>query len=263
MDRITTTGFTLAEVAIVLIIISLLMGSLLAPLSSKMKQEKIKQTEQILVDITEALLGYVVINRALPCPDTYNDGEEDREASGQCSTFREGYLPWAALGLEAARKDAWGRPFRYRVEQNFTEDIRKLPDLTNITPFEIRTFRGKLLNTADTIDSNAVAIIFSCGADGRPNGRENPNDISGYPSHEYGNDADGYFNAKAICDNPGIADRTYIQSPFLGNDNYIQPYPSENSHTDTILFRKEFDDILIWLPKSILINRLVVAGRWP
>lgn len=263
MNKITTTGFTLAEVAIVLIIISLLMGSLLAPLSSRMKQEKIKQTEQTLVDIMEALLGYVVINRALPCPDAYNDGEEDREASGQCSNFREGYLPWAALGLETARKDAWGRSFRYRVEQNFTEDVRSLPDLTNATPFEIRTFKGRLLNTADTMDSNAVAIIFSCGADGRPNGRESPNNISGYPNNEYGNDADGYFNAEAVCDNPGIADRTYIQSPFLGKDNYIQSYPLESNQADAILLRKEFDDILIWLPKSILINRLVVAGRWP
>jgi len=63
------------------------------------------------------------------------------------------------------------------------------------------------------------------------------------------NDADGNRNIKAICTNAGTKNNAvYLQ------DVYVED-KSDGINT--------FDDMLIWLPKSILINRLAEAGKWP
>jgi len=38
---------------------------------------------------------------------------------------------------------------------------------------------------------------------------------------------------------------------------------TDNNYAQDDYVENKFDDRLIWLPKSILINRLVAAGKWP
>jgi hypothetical protein len=45
--------------------------------------------------------------------------------------------------------------------------------------------------------------------------------------------------------------------PNKENDTIDQTY------TQDVYVKNTFDDMLIWLPKSILINRLAEAGKWP
>jgi prepilin-type N-terminal cleavage/methylation domain-containing protein len=106
MKSNTNRGFTLVELAVVLIIVGLVLGSLFVPISAQVSQAQSLETRRDLLDIKEALLGYALINGKLPCPDT----------TGTAST--EGNLPWSTLGFKA--KDAWGQPFRYRVNNAFT-----------------------------------------------------------------------------------------------------------------------------------------------
>ncbi len=64
-------GFTLVEMAVVLVIIGLLLGGLLIPLSTQMENDKRKETQATLAAIREALIGYAVINGSLrPAPAT-------------------------------------------------------------------------------------------------------------------------------------------------------------------------------------------------
>jgi len=83
-------GFTLVELAIVLVIVTLLAGGMMMSLSSQMDQRARTETEQKLQEIREALIGYAASHIAadgkpyLPCPDMDNDGFENR-AGNVCS----------------------------------------------------------------------------------------------------------------------------------------------------------------------------------
>ena len=61
-------GFTLAEMAIVLFIVVLLLGGLLVPLSAQIESHNIQATRDTLSEINEALLGFAAAQGRLPCP---------------------------------------------------------------------------------------------------------------------------------------------------------------------------------------------------
>jgi prepilin-type N-terminal cleavage/methylation domain-containing protein len=197
-------GFSLIEMAVVLLIIGLLMGGLLPPLSASLTYQKIKLTQQRLEEIKEALLGFAIINERLPCPAPDINGIALDVGETDCN--KEGYLPWADLGV--GRYDAWGKAFRYRVEKEYTN--------TTIVPIPSSELRVKTRQdhylTNKSEDSRVVAIIFSYGQ-----------------------------NGQAEEDNKTVSN-LYIQEGYL-----------ENS----------FDDVLTWLSKNTLMNRLVIAGKWP
>ena len=219
-DRQTSSGaqgFTLIEMAVVLLIIGLLLGGLLMPLSEQVNQERYRETEDVLKDVKEALMGFALDQRRLPCPDTTGDGVED----SPCPNV-EGVVPWVTLGV--GRLDAWQRPLRYRVDANFFASI---PDPANTTSgLTVNVQSGTALTAANP--DAPVAIIFSCGVDGLANDE---------------NDATGANVAN--CSNPGGVNALYVQD--VPNDD-----PANS-----------FDDILIWLSKNTLLNRLVAAGKWP
>ncbi len=52
----------------VLMIVGLLLGGLIVPLSAQMDQRRATETQKTLEEIKEALTGYAVINGQLPCP---------------------------------------------------------------------------------------------------------------------------------------------------------------------------------------------------
>ena len=106
-NRTTYAGFTLIEMAVVLVIVGLLLGGMLVPLAAQMETDRRKETAATLESIREALIGYAVINGRLPCQDTNGDG---LPGPGACNTGANqrnvGGLPYATLGV--SRTDAWG-----------------------------------------------------------------------------------------------------------------------------------------------------------
>ena len=118
------TGFTLAELAIVLLIIGLILSASLIPVSRMFQQSQINATQERLDAAREALLSFATINSRLPCPDRTGDGLEDQRgdvdpaAWGCANNIYEGFLPWATLGVQQG--DYWGIRFRYRVSAEFT-----------------------------------------------------------------------------------------------------------------------------------------------
>ncbi len=107
VKAVSCRGFSLVELAIVLVIVSLLAGGLMMTLSSQLDLRHNQDTRQKLKEVQEALLGYAATHIAtdghpfLPCPDTNNDGAEDRTGStcNATATNAEGTLPWRDLGL--------------------------------------------------------------------------------------------------------------------------------------------------------------------
>jgi len=112
----TQQGFTLLEMAIVLVVLGLLLGGLLMPLSTQMEKQDRDETQKTLQEIQEALIGYTMANGRLPCPDTDGDGIIDM---GTTCSNTQGTIPWVDLGV--GREDAWGQPFTYRVTGDFAD----------------------------------------------------------------------------------------------------------------------------------------------
>jgi type II secretory pathway pseudopilin PulG len=288
-------GFSLIEMAIGLVIIGLLIGSLLAPGFEQNTQQKIRTTQQTLEEIKEALLGFAEVNGRLPCPAIDLTGKEPADfadpAKQRCDTYddADGYLPWAVLGV--GKYDAWGRPFRYRVDGWFNNgpgifDPRTMqpkplshPIGASRASLVVNNRLGKALNkaaspyndvqktltynsstgeykkNAATLNypyvSNVVAIIFSCGKNGRPDGRPDASQPDRLDLN-ISNDIDGIVNSDALCTNP-----LDLKNPPAWDNN------PKNSYVQDSYVEDQFDDILVWLPKDILIARLTAAGKWP
>ncbi len=164
----TSKGFSLLEMAIVIIVMGLLLGGTLTPLSTHFDQQRRQLTQQRLQEIQEALLGYAVLHKRLPCPaecgkfgalksdntTVCSDDEVGKESPTWCST--QHYLPWVTLGV--GRYDSWGNPFWYEVETAYTK-IAKSNIVGNLRIRDTRDIY--LTNKSD--DSRVVAIILSGG----------------------------------------------------------------------------------------------------
>jgi prepilin-type N-terminal cleavage/methylation domain-containing protein len=193
----TGQGFSLIEIAIVLVVLGFLIGSLLHPLAKKVEQDKIKLTQHNLEEIKQALLGYAVLHGCLPCPAIDAAAGEVRDkvdidiCSQPCkySAVQEGFIPWLDLGV--GRYDAWGNRFRYRLKKEYTDD-RLAPHIT--TSFKVvrnlqeETEENFLTeeNPLTKDESPVVAIIYSYG----------PNGASEQPGKDQTYIQDGYLENK-------------------------------------------------------------------
>lgn len=115
------TGFTLVEIAIVLMIVGLMLGGLMVPLATQADLRSQSETRKTLADIHEALLGFASAHGRLPCPaSTTSNGIESPSGGGACTHALDGFIPAATLGITATDSqgyavDAWGRRIRYAV----------------------------------------------------------------------------------------------------------------------------------------------------
>lgn len=159
-------GFTLIEMAMVLLIVGLLTSSLLMPINTQLQLRRTSQTEKMLNQIKQAVISYTVLEQTLPCPDTDADGFEN--INGNSCDSREGELPWRSLALSAGQKDGWGNKFFYAIadgdyqnkDKTQTNKIINLDNLAKNTELKIA------LDTGDSIENIALVVIYSLGEDG-------------------------------------------------------------------------------------------------
>lgn len=242
-------GFSLIEMAMVLMIIALVLGGLLPTLSSQIEQRQVSETRKQLDEIQQALIGYAVANGRLPCPaSNTSNGLESPLGGGNCSNFYNGYLPAATLGLNGAVSsqglilDAWGNPIRYAVSK-WSSTTPNVPyvftatsgagmsqvGIAGLTPNLLVCSTAPANNASSCTTGTALtpnntpAIIFSTGKNGSGTGADESNNSTN--------------NNNAI---------------FVSH----LPAPSSSSNG-------EFDDIVVWLSTSVLVNRMVAAGQLP
>jgi len=120
MTPIIEHGFSMIEMAMVLLVFSLLMGGMLMPMASQYQHRRESETLRKLNAISETLYGFALSRGRLPCPDTNGDGQEDRLRSQTCKRAA-GTLPWVTLAVDS--RDSWGRPWIYRVTKAFADGI--------------------------------------------------------------------------------------------------------------------------------------------
>jgi len=150
----STRGFTLVEMAIVLAIVALLLGGLLPTLSSQFEQQRRNETRKYMDEVRDALLGYAIANKHLPCPDSNNDGSA--EATCATAASQIGTLPYIDLGV--TNKDAYGNALVYAVTKEFADST------THFTLGTPGTLQVCTTACTANLTTNAVAVIVSRGA---------------------------------------------------------------------------------------------------
>ena len=155
-----TTGFTLLEMSIVLLIMGLLLGSVMRPLGSASIERKRAETLRQLVEIREALIGYASTHRRLPCPIS---SAADVAAVNASCQLAHGYVPSAILGLSGRYNhagllsDSWGRAIEYHVNLS-DSDADGRADFT--TPDQMREVGIQNLSPGyEVCDSSSCAQL--------------------------------------------------------------------------------------------------------
>lgn len=230
-----THGFSLVEMAVVLVIVGLMIGGLLTPLSMQMEQRRTGETQKAMEEAREALMGYALRNGYLPCPaKSASNGMEDRSGAACTDGKRQGLLPWATLGVP--KLDSWGHVYHYSVSPAFSnsQNLFSLQTRRDIT-IGTRDARGNLV--AATAINDIPAVIVSHGKNGA-----------------------GGFGDTGIrtldTSITNIDERTNASSTGIA---FVARTPSDSPTSPG----GEYDDLVTWLSPNVLFNRMVAAGTLP
>jgi len=241
-------GFSLAELAIVLLVLAFALGGLLLPWATQTEQEKIAETKQRIETVKRALIGYAAANcpaggsgssmtKCLPCPsrrpnpDDPNNIGKWNEANGEedCPAT-EGLVPWTTLGLSKGDAvDAWYRPLRYRVLEkavtNSNDDIDHSgstchppsPPPNKKPPITVCRIPANGGGTLQHETNYVVALILSHG----PNGRG------------------AYYSAVTLAPQPGEWEYENTNRDLL----YLVGTPTDKGVPNN----NPFDDVVGWI----------------
>jgi prepilin-type N-terminal cleavage/methylation domain-containing protein len=130
-------GFTLAEMAVAVVILALLLFGAMVPFGTQLDIRSVADTRRTMDTIKDAIVGFAQANGRLPCPAAGSVPAGGVDAAGRpagteqltpvtlpppttavCSSS-VGVVPWTTLGTPET--DSWGRRFTYRVSPVFAD----------------------------------------------------------------------------------------------------------------------------------------------
>lgn len=219
-------GFSLVEMAVVLVILGVLLGSLISPLSTQRDLSKMRQAEQQLAEVNRALIGFAVLNGRLPCPATNASNGQALPVLGTVNCTQEhGFLPARTLGIDGSYNnnlllDPWNNPLLYSLT-TANGGAYSLQITANLNAGNYRICNQNTCAANEIIAENVVAVIHSRGKDGAtaavsPNQQENAD-----------------------------ADNDFVKTTYSEAVN------------------NEFDDIVAWLSPNIIALETLRAGNLP
>ena len=257
------TGFSLVEIAVVLVIIVILTTAVGIPLAAQLDQQRTVDTQKQLENIKEAIYGFAMANGRLPCPATVAGGTEAPVGGGACATS-SGFVPGITLGLSGLDSlgfvvDGWrdgrdARRIRYAVRSVST---------TSGTPTQCTTTLTRVLTTTDrmrtaTMDCLAQAVVSMLTV--------NTTIITGFPPPP-GTCAASPLSTKApfVILSLGKNGRTTAIAPDDEATNLVTDAVTfiANTPTNAATCAGEFDDIVTWGSLNTLFSRMVQAGKLP
>ena len=261
-------GFSLVELAIVIGLITLLLGSVLVPLQSQVESRKLSDTEKILDNAREALLGYAAANGYFPCPADFAGGSSGAEATGynhatgSCPATVTGggtagvyigYLPAVTLGFTPIDSsgyavDAWG---------GTTGRIRYAVSSTTVNAITLPFTRTTGMKSAIMSNILSATLLSVCNAAPSPASATacNPAASTSLTSNAIvviwslganagttgGTSTDEAKNAQALAS----ADRVFVTR--------------DKSTTSG----SEFDDVVTWISPPLAFTRLLASSQLP
>ena len=224
-QRCGTGGFTLLELAVVLMIIALVLGGGMVTFTASLKAAQYNATVDRMDAIETALLNYSKAFNRIPCPASLTLAPADTNygieaankgtctggtpaANSSSSGTVEGAVPTRSLQLpDDYMYDAWKRRFRYAVVASYT-GTSTLPSCAGVSGITVNDATGHSRTTA------SIYAIISQGANGHGGYTSN-----GVPFNSSSTSADELTNCH--CDSTGAA-ASYANS-------YVQKLPAYDS----------------------------------
>ena len=234
-------GFSLLEMAVVLLIVSLLLGGLMVSLSQTQEMNNRTDAELKLEELLAALYGFAQARGRLPCPATAISTGLEAPVGGSTAitpcTQQHGFIPAATLGLSGSTNanglltDSWLGAFRYSVStannNAFTSpNGMRTATMALLTP-NLRVCTAAACGTV--IVSNVPVVLISLGADWVT------------------------FTGANVDETENSGEVT-INGFRHGNDN---DFVSTGYIEDT------YDDLITWISPNVLYTRLIAAGQLP
>lgn len=259
-------GFSLIEVAIVLVIISVLVAIVAVPLATQLEQQRITETNKQLETIKEAIIGFALANGRFPCAARLADnGLESLKISGpsvgDCNAY-VGFVPAVTLGLSPIDSngfavDGWG------LSQNRIRYAVANLSIAANTPLACTNSVAKVLTKTDGMRSAAM----NCLAD--PNTAVNMLTVCAVTPTGAAGSATGCtaplttkapFVVFSLGKNAATGGLPLTDEAHnIDSDSYFV------SHTPTALGSPsgEFDDLVTWPSINTIFARMVQVGRLP
>lgn len=263
-------GFTLIEVALAIFIMSLLLAGFVLPLRTQLEVRMLDETQRLLEDAKEALLGYAAMYGHFPCPaDGVSNGWEAAATAHEaeyenplpvpnqrvCGGGYIGFLPAAELGITTVDAqgyaiDGWGLPanrIRYAVS-----------DVTVDTVVDALTVEAGI-QSAGVAALQASDYLHVCGSAAGVNAGLN-----------CGADPKNVITTKATVVIWSVGANGGALGSGISGDEIENPNPNGGSLDRIFVSRPrspgaatEFDDLVVWIPLPLLVNRLVAVGHLP
>lgn len=224
MSKIKKSGFNLLEMTVVLLILGLLMGGLLLPLQAQTDYNKRQQTHRALAEIKEALIGYAILNGRFPCPSTITDPAD------------------AGFGLEAAScspSSATHDGFLPWKSLGVSE--------TDVWGLVQRDTAGSMLGYWRYRVDQKFSVGFNLNTT-FPNTVLKVNDSKGI---------------RLTTDAEAPVAIVYSTGKNLHADGENADYEASAGVYQSDVQSTGFDDMLIWISRPLLMNRMVSAGKLP
>lgn len=262
-------GFSLLEVAIVLVIVTILLTAVGVPLASQVQARRADETRRVLEEAKEALLGFAMANGRFPCPafanvTTNSAGRESfctaatggctgsenltPQAHGNCSNFYDGFLPASTLGLSSLDsqgflQDAWATQsnrIRYAV---FAGAVG-----LGTNPFTSTS--AMQAATITNLGDPARTYLYICSSG------------TGVTATNCGSTANELTTKAAVLlmslgENAPTGGTGTDESKNVDNNIVFV------SHAPVTGGANAFDDIATWIPATIIIKKMLDAGKLP
>ena len=257
-------GFTLVEIAIVLVIIGLLVGNFIGSFAERVETTRRNDTKNQLKDIKVVLLGFASKEGRLPCPTTPTGSGQEQPVGGGVCTLQHGFIPGRTLGINGTYNrdnlltDSWGNPIRYSVSivassAFTTAGLMKTTTMAGLNP-DIIICNGDSISgsactnaagTLLTLVDNAAFIVLSLGKDG-----------SEMVTTVAANSAQGENSGEALVLVNAVGEN--LAYTVGANRVFVKKsYSSINSNAG------QFDDLILWVSPYVLFNRMIDAGQLP
>jgi prepilin-type N-terminal cleavage/methylation domain-containing protein len=273
-------GFTLVEIAIVLLIVTILLGYTMAMVPIQQELKQYRQADEEMNKIIESVYAFAQVKGYLPCPawvdsltapTVSSSGFECRENGGaldcggsdpvndSCDVWF-GYVPGKTLGIEGRYSnvtglllDPWGKPYRYQVAK----------DANSVGGPVASSGNGNFIISGDMSKAGIANLspdLSVCNVD---------------PSV-------GTGNHDTVC--TGALETIIAEAPAVifstGKDtndkndttnSWVQRENLDNSDLDTVFVKQtfnhsrgaEFDDLVKWISPNILYSKMIDTGQLP
>jgi prepilin-type N-terminal cleavage/methylation domain-containing protein len=276
--RAAAHGFSLVELAIVLLILGILGTSAILMFNAQVEAKQNADTQRTLEQAREAIIGFALKFDRLPCPaagaatgvEAFVNPGPGLPIDLSCSVPLNGFVPALTLGIgptdpQGYLVDAWGNRIRYAVSQWRSDMINPpspascppvAPSPPPVNPGPLDFTKCPAFTTAgamkalglSTLPGSSAGLLLVCDAAGCGGLQFLAPAVLVSPGRN--------FRAEFAAGAAGGADEeANVHFATAPDGAFVAHEPRETGGAGG-----EFDDLVIWLSPNILYNRLIAAG---